>query len=139
MKLARGPRPWAVHIFALALVGSALWNFAIALGVALAEPDEGYRIALVSVLSAQLLIVAIPVAAVWLLASRLAKWLMTVVSVTSALWTLVQTARLPDFGQEQMPWLLATLAMQSLVLLLFTPSARRWFASQRTHDAKAFE
>lgn len=139
MKLARGPRPWAVRIFALVLAGSGLWNFAIALGPALAEPDEGYRIALVSALSAQLSVVIIPVAAVWFLASRIAKWLMTAVSAVSAVWTTMQTIRLPDFGPDQILWLLTIWTMHSLVVLLFTPSARRWFASQRAHDAEAFE
>lgn len=139
MKQARGPRPWAVRIFALVLVGSGLWNFAIALGPALAEANEEYRIARVSVLSAQLLIVIIPVAAVWFLASRIAKWLMATVSAVSAVWATVQAIRLLDFGIDQVLWLLSDWARYSLVVLLFTPSARRWFASQCTHDAKAPE
>ena len=139
MKLARGPRPWAVRIFALVLAGSGLWTFAVGLGPALAEPDEGNRIALVSALCARLSVVIIPVAAIWFLASRIAKWLMTAVSAVSAVWTTVQTIRSQDFGLDQMLWLLSIWAMHSLVVLLFTPSARRWFASQRAHDAKASE
>lgn len=138
MRLADGPRPWPVRLFALILLGAALWSFLSQLGHALGEEDESNRIALVSVLSGQFFMVAIPVAFVWFFASRIAKWLVTVISIISAVWTLADTLRWPGFGAEHLPSLAFSLLMYSVVGLLFTPSARDWFAAKGRHDAKSF-
>jgi hypothetical protein len=135
--LADGPRPWTIRLFALILLGAGLWNFVPQLIAALAEPGRGYRIALVSALSAQFSIVAIPVAAIWLLASNVARWLITVVSAVSAI-RLVAMMEPPEFAAADGVVLATGLATHSVCLLLFTPSARQWFARRNTRDADAF-
>lgn len=139
MRVAKGPRPWSIHLFAIILIGAGLWNFIPQLGHALKEADQSYRIALVSVLSAQFSIVAIPVIAIWAFASRVAKWLFTVISIGSFGWFLYATLS-SDFGLEHSIW---TVALSSLthgaIILLFLPSANRWFDAQRTQNVEVFE
>lgn len=139
MRIAKGPRPWSIWIFAIMLIGAGLWNFVPQLWLALDEADRGYRIALVSVLSAQFSIVVIPVIAIWALASRVAKWLFTVLSISSFAW-LFYTSLTSDFALEAIIWTLGIGALtHGAIILLFLPSARTWFDAQRTQDVEAFK
>jgi hypothetical protein len=139
MKWRKGPRPWSVHLFAVILIGAGLWNFVPLLWLALDEADRGYRIALVSVLSAQFSIVVIPVIAIWALASRVAKWLFTLLSIGSFVWLFYKMLT-SDFALEAMIWMLGLGTLtHGAVILLFVPSARRWFDAQRTQNVEVFK
>ena len=138
MRRASSPRPWTIRTFAVLLVSAALWNFVPQLLAALDEPDQYYRIALVSTLSAQLLIVAIPVAAIWFFASNIARWLFTALSIWSAARLIAHTADMNVVTLSDGWWLAAGLATHCAFLLLFAPSARAWFARTKTGNAEAF-
>lgn len=134
MRLQKGPRPWPVTAFVGIMGAVACWNFGVDIQRALAEPVEAERIIFVSRASAALLIHIIPAAAIWLFASRIARWLMTIASIMLAVYrvALLLPAGLPD--AESAHRLLAGFFMNALVLLLFAPSARRWFAQRQPDD-----
>jgi hypothetical protein len=124
-----------VTLFAAILGVSACWNLGVDLQRALSDPDEATRIALVSQASAAFLIPVIPAAAIWLFASRFARWLVTIASAGLAIHRVAMVWKIGPYGDESAVQLAVGLGMNALVLLLFAPSARRWFAAGRSDDA----
>ena len=139
MRIARGPRPWSIWLFSVILIGFGLLNFIPQLLIALDEPDQGDRVALVSVLSAQFSIVAIPVFAVCVLASRVAKWFFTLLSIVSVIWMLYPLLVSPTRSDYSISFFAIGLLTHSLFILLFLPSAKEWFDAQRTADDQVFD
>ncbi|WP_120716923.1 hypothetical protein [Tsuneonella amylolytica] len=137
MKLRRGPRPWPVTVFAGVLLAAASWNLGADLKPALAHPVEAERIAMVSAASARFCILAIPAAAIWLLGSRVARWFVTLAAVGFAAYKIAGTIRFGLADGDGTGRLLAGLALNGLTVLLFTPSASRWFAAGGPRDALA--
>ena len=123
MRLAKGPRPWPVRLFALAFTAQALATFwhtitdlpqaQAALGASF--PAVGFdRDLTIVATSAQLTIALIPVALIWFAASRLARWLVVA-------FALAKLMTAPDD-------LLSLLLTLGGAALLLTPAAARWFA-----------
>lgn len=133
MKVRSGPRPLAIKIFAMVLGAVASWNLGVDLQYALTEPEESARIMQVSQASARFLVLLIPVSVIWLFASRVAKWFMTIVSAGSSVAMMIAFARMAQPDAESGTRLALGLVMHGLVLLLFTPAAKRWFATERVH------
>ena len=157
MSMAKGPRPWSIRAFAVLLLLPGLWHFA-------AELLELYRWTsrLVTISTenraeidwtiitacARLTIVCIPVAAVYLFASKSAKWLITAtasyICLTKAI-SLISTASgfrstdafLQFLGYNWAEYITAiSLALASLVL--FTRPSARWFQQQKSNDVDTF-
>ena len=137
MMPVRGPRPWSIQMFALAFTVQAIATFGQDIthlaqtkaSLAATFPDIAFdRDLTIITTSARLSIALIPVAMVWFLASRLARWLIVMLALGKTLMTL-------NITMFSVPHELVTpLAFGSLLLslggaaLLLTPGATRWFA-----------
>ena len=134
MKLARGPRPWPIRLFAAAFVAQALlsfgWEMAHRSGVAawmleygnVALNDDGAIVAV----SVRLTIALIPVALVWFFASRFARWMVVVMALGRLAVSLRVT--ISSSGAADPTLFIAQALALIGAALLFSPSARRWFA-----------
>ena len=146
MKLAEGPRPWPIRLFAAAFVAQALltfgWELAHRGDVAawlleygnLPLDDDGAIVAV----SVRLTIALIPVALVWLFASRFARWMVVIMALGRLAVNLPELiAALSSGGEARPTFLIAQLLALTGAALLFTPSASRWFAKPKL-DARTF-
>lgn len=135
MMLAKGPRPWPIRLFAALFAGAALATLASALlhldqQVALLASDwpaiANHDGAIV-LASARFTIALIPVGLVWLLASRVARWLVLAM-------TLLRLAILPQAlaAGPDMVALATLVAALAGTALLFTPQATQWLNQQGT-------
>ena len=136
MRLARGPRPWAIRLFALLFVGQAIGSFwqnlthlaATQAMIALIAPEWPHDSdAAIVYVSARLTIALIPVALVWLLASRIARWLVLALALGKLVMLPLNLSWLPA-GEAPSPLWLASQFLSVLGAgLLLTPAAARWF------------
>lgn len=154
-RLRTGPRPWSITVFALIVWAAAVWNLGVGIPDALAHSGSSERVTAVSGESAQFLIRIVPTIAIWLYASRIAKWLLTLFSLVGAVLLLLPFMQqcVPDFASMTSKgffWtcspttgtvglFITALAVHALVLLLFTPSARQWFAPQDKDHRRVFD
>lgn len=135
--IRHGPRPLAIRLFAAMFLAQA----ALALGAGLAD-IAGYRDYLAAniprlafdrdlaivVMSARFTIALIPVALVWFLASRFARWMVAVLAVGKLINLPAAWAMLADGLWLSPLWLAGMLLGLCGAALLFTPGARPWFA-----------
>jgi hypothetical protein len=142
-RLARGPRPWPIRAFAVIVLGFGIAVYVSALrdlaGSAqdLARLPGGFlpdRDQTIVILSARLTIVAIPVAAIWFLASTIARWLVTIMllaSLPGTLLTIIDAAQAGTTNGHSIAGLIVGVAS---IALLFTRPARDWFSRGRQGD-----
>ncbi len=146
MKIARGvprgPRPLSINLFAAILLTLAIWNLAIALFDLPAQEEFLRSLGLgldwnrdwtIVTSSAWFTVELIPIALVWLKASRFARAFiacMAVVKVVLIVINLTMLYALPGIAVGQLIALLA-------VTLLFTRGANDWF-SRREVDPEIF-
>jgi hypothetical protein len=135
MKLARGPRPLAIRVFAAAFLAAALLRLvrgltdieASALAYAIHLPwfvwDRDWTIV---ALSAEFTIALIPLAWIFLFAAPFARWL--VLGFGALRLAFLDPAALTGA-------VLVAVAMASLL----TPAASRWFAHKGGVDPAVFE
>ncbi|MET4132488.1 hypothetical protein ABIE62_001623 [Porphyrobacter sp. MBR-155] len=150
MKWRKGSRPWPINVFAVTFLSVGAWQLAdnltklhrhqiILFGTEISR-DE-----MIVLLSAQFTILCIPVVAIWLFGSRVARWLITIMTAWGALTFLMQldTARLPMTMEMSLLdfWNLYGTRMAFLVavILLFAPDARGWFAHKGGDEVAVFE
>ena len=146
MKLAGGPRPLPIRLFAAAFVAQALMTFSWELAhrgdvaawlleyANLPLNDDGAIVAI----SVRLTIALIPPALVWFFASRFARWMVVVMALGRLAVNLPALSAAISSGWEARPtFLIAQLLALTGAALLFTPSARRWFAQLKL-DARTF-
>lgn len=143
MKLARGPRPFSINLFAAILLALACWNLAAALFDLPAQQEllaslglglEWNRDWTIVTSSAWFTIELIPVALVWVAAARFARWFITAmaaIKVVLILTNLPMLYALPGILVGQSISLLA-------VALLFTRGSNDWFASDQRIDPETF-
>lgn len=150
MRIARGRRPWTIHAFAAAFLAVGLWDLVYSL-----TKLHRFRIEMFGTLlnedglivyhSAMFTIICIPVIAVWLFGSRIARGLITVMT----LWG----AGMFTFHFFSGPWMRAILGMSTAdrwdvigtrivcllaIALLFLPASRPWFRKEQSVDVSAF-
>jgi hypothetical protein len=146
VKLAEGPRPWPIRLFAAAFVAQTLLSFGWELthrsDVAawlleygnLPLNDDGAIVAI----SVRLTIALIPVALVWFFASRFARWMVVVMALGRLAWNLPELSAALSSGGEATPtFFIAQVLALIGAALLFAPSASRWFAKAQV-DARTF-
>lgn len=147
---AKGPRPWPIRIY----VGVMLLRGLLAYADRLAHLDRPWTVLgqafdpardrdwMIVAASAQLTIVAIPLAMIWFAASRIARWLVTFGTLAGLplllpwLWQGLAgggSATAPGFALLALHALLP----YALLALLWTPAARRWFRKDKP-DAVVF-
>ncbi|WP_296717662.1 hypothetical protein [Erythrobacter sp.] len=150
MKWRKGPRPWPIHLFAAIFLMAGAWELAYRLAVLHRFQMQlaGQTLSedwIIVFFSARFTIVCIPVIAIWLFGSRVARWLITIMTVWATLTVLSQfdMARLQrTIGMNPLDiWYRygARLAYIFAVALLFIPAARRWFARQQETVEEIFE
>ncbi|MEM8723908.1 MAG: hypothetical protein AAGE86_00155 [Pseudomonadota bacterium] len=142
MKLARGPRPLSISLFAAILLALACWNLAVALFDLPAQQEflaslglglEWNRDWTIVTSSAWFTIELIPVALVWLVAAGFARWFITAMAVIKVVLILTNLPML-----YALPGVLAGQSISLVaVALLFTPGANAWFNRKDT-DAALF-
>ena len=143
MRIASGPRPWSIHAFAAILLGIASWNLANALFDLPAQQEflaslglglEWNRDWTIITSSAWFTIELIPVAWVWLFASRFARKFVTVMAAIKLALLIVNLSFL-----YALPGILLGQAIPILaVSLLYIPDAERWFARPEERDPAIF-
>jgi hypothetical protein len=146
MRLAEGPRPWPIRLFAVLFLiagactlASQLRNpGAVAAMLAHYSPALANRDGAIVAASARFTITLIPVALIWLLASPVVRWLVLIMA-------LVRLAGLPDMvastarsGFDPLAGV-ALAAVLAGAALLFTPSAAHWLHRKGERDASAFD
>ncbi|MEQ8410315.1 MAG: hypothetical protein RIC51_01555 [Erythrobacter sp.] len=140
MRTVRKERPLAVNAFAAVLLGLAAWNLVVALWDLPAQEEilrslglgfEWNRDWTIVASSAWFTVELIPVVAVWLLASRFARGLITAmagIKVALILSNLPMLYALPGILVGQSISLLA-------VALLYTRAANAWFGKEADDPA----
>ena len=154
MKLAKGPRPWTIWAFAGIAITSASWSLlnslldlagAQSLLNELPLGVEWTRDLTIIAASAVFTIKLIPSALIWFYRNKVARWFV-------AIWGSIAFVMLVNFTMDL--WS-STSTKVSLVLwlsilrgttpsifqavLVFTPSANRWFRQEEAVDASTFE
>ncbi len=142
MKLASGPRPVSINLFAAILLALACWNLTVALFDLPAQQDflaslglglEWNRDWTIVTSSAWFTIELIPVVLVWLVAAGFARWFITAMAVFKIVLIL---SNLPML--YALPGILAGQSISLVaVALLFTPGANAWF-NRKEADAALF-
>lgn len=140
MRSAPSPRPLAVHAFAAILLVLAAWNLAAALWNLPAQEEilrslglgfEWNRDWTIVASSAWFTVELIPIAAIWLWASRFARGFITAmaaIKVVLILSNLPMLYALPGVLVGQSISLVA-------VALLYTRAANAWFDKERSYGA----
>lgn len=146
MRWAHGPRPRAIRWFAAVFLLSALLSFAHSMShvgqhvAYLAERMPGWHIGrdeAIVMLSARLSIAFIPVALVWLFASRVARWLVTAMALARLVNVPELVTILGHGGQVSLLWLGGTILPLVAAGLLFSAGGAAWFARDNP-DVTAF-
>jgi len=159
VKVARGPRPWTIHVFAIITLAIGLWS----LIEVLLDLDFHTRIMerrlpqiawsedfTIVFASARFTIVCIPVVAIWGFANRIARWLVFVMTgygffiFLRSFLDILPTGGLEGWLYYNWPPHLSTILLTLGTGLLFTQQSNLWFRSKRTEqqreaDLVAFE
>ena len=159
MKLAKGPRPWTIWLFAAlstALVISNLVQQLLEPLVALSRYGwlaPGYdwdEDSLIVASSAAFTINMIPIVLIWAFAVRFARWLVLAMALIPApihilaLLHHISKMRANGWGEDivmsHMIFVGQGFAIQfGLIALLFLPPSNRWFARRGEVETHAFE
>lgn len=140
MKVARGPRPFSIRLFTGILLTLAIWNLSVALFDLPAQEEflrslgyglEWNRDWTIVTSAAWFTIELIPIALVWLLASRFARAFIVCMAALKAALMLTSLPLL-----YALPGILAgQLIALAAVALLFTTGAQQWFAKEGVDPA----
>lgn len=148
MKIAQGPRPWSIRLFAFIICALGLSDLIIglsdidtqiaALTYDLPSIPWSRDLAIVWI-SALFTIVLIPVAAIWFRASKIARALVTIAAIPS-LVAVLAFAHLAITSNEY-GWLVLFNAVMILVAVasLYTNSASTWFNDTCNAREEVFE
>lgn len=148
MILARGPRPWAIRLFAVTFAVAGLLAFVDGMrdipGQASYLQQRAPEFAIDSdtvivLLSIRLTIALIPIGLVWFGAARFARWLVALFAIAK-LVNVPAALELIRRDEAISPWWAASVALSLAgAALLFTPSAGRWFAGKGARAADVFD
>lgn len=148
MRKVSGPRPWPVWLFAALFLLAAFLRLLVGLLdplIMLVELDRVLpslaesRDAAIIAANAQFTITCIPVALIWFRAVRFARVLVSVMVALRFAVTAITFGEIPGRGWGLPLHDLALLLSLVAVVLLFTPSANRWFARKEEGDAEVFD
>lgn len=148
MKIARGPRPWSIWAFGIILVLYGLFNLVSGLVELEAQqrllnqqfPQFAWNTDWTIVwVSAQFTIVLIPVAAVCVFASPVARWLVTAMALVSLPWiaSYIRTGFL--YGVVDWVGLVQASVVVVAAGLLFLPASSRYLRQETKRAIEAFE
>ena len=152
MKLASGRRPWSIHAFAVLFTAQGLFALVRALSSlelsqltlqAQYAAFDWNRDWVIVWHSAWFSIVLIPVVAIWLFASRLARLLVTVMALTTLpaifRFSALLAGDYPPIWQAQ-AWIGLTqnAAAVTAVALLYLGPSSQWFRQERANYEQVF-
>ncbi|OJW73919.1 MAG: hypothetical protein BGO57_02135 [Sphingomonadales bacterium 63-6] len=133
----RTRRPASIRLFALLFLAQAVCSFingmrhidreAIYLGSRISEIQFDHD-GMIVILSARLSIALIPIALIWFLRAKFARWLVTLMALGGVVNVPEAIAIVQSGGDISPLWLAATVLKPLSVAFLFTRSAHRWFA-----------
>ncbi|TRD11297.1 hypothetical protein FGU71_05175 [Erythrobacter insulae] len=140
MKFAKGPRPWSINLFAGVLLILAIWNLAVALFDLPAQEEFLRSLGLgldwnrdwtIVSSSAWFTVELIPIALVWIAASRFARMFITGMAGVKA---VLLVANFPVL--YALPGILAGQCIAlAAVALLYTRGSQEWFAIKEIDPA----
>lgn len=148
MRIAKGPRPWSIRIFGLALLTAALASLLESLATHPAllmarwfarAPFIAWSPDLAIIASFTTFTIAlIPLVWIYFFASNRARWVVLafgLIKLGSALHSMSSTVRMkaPELVMFEAVLVAVALAM------LFMPATAHWLRGRRTDDAAAFE
>ena len=149
MTIARGPRPLSITLFALLFLAAALHSYVIGLqnldlkqiAYSAIFPWDGWnRDWTIVALSALFSIAFIPVIWIYLFASRIAFWLVTVFSVLQVLNVPFLISSLLAMGEALMlRYFLEPALIAGALFCLWLPISRAWLRQDGEVDAAEFE
>jgi len=148
MSLARGPRPLSIRLFAAVFLALAAASFAYqithlaSMQAVFASSMAGIdfdRDRTIVVICARAVITLIPVALIWFLASRVARWLVLLLAVGRLVWLPFALAAVGPGQVMPWPWVASLLLSLAGAGLLFTRKSARWFSGGGRPAALVFE
>lgn len=145
MKWRRGPRPWSIHLFAILFLAVAIVGLAGGLiriddynylpinpatGEALSRDEK------IVFISAEFTIVCIPIVAIWLFGSRVARWIVTTFVLLGAVFWISQMdehywAWVWEGRGETLLALSTRFGIWIAVFLLFLPPSVKWLRNEQ--------
>lgn len=148
MTFAYGPRPWSIWLFGILLALYAL--FSLVSGMLFLDEQEAIlrlqfpqfewsRDWAIVWVSAQFTIVLIPLFAICLFASSVARLMVTAMALVSAPWIGSYLWTAYNYGQTDWVALVQALLVVFMAGLLYVPSVSLWLRQERVSDAEAFE
>lgn len=148
MKLAKGPRPWSIWVFAIITLLGASTKVIVALSDMSAAQieleNDPFDIhwnfdKVVIAVSAMFTIELIPAAAIWLFASKFARLLVTLVAALAGILALNWIAWIVIGREPALGLLLPSIWTVLVASLLYFPSSRSWFAQKQEVDPATFD
>jgi len=149
VRIAKGPRPWTITLFALLFFGSALHAYIVGLlTLELQHISYSTKVAwdgwtrdwTIVALSAILSIAFIPVAWIYVFASRVAFWLVTVFSILKLLdLPAMVTVALAMGGALSARYFLEPALLAGALMCLWLPASRTWLKQEGDVDAAVFD
>lgn len=140
MRIAKGPRPLSINLFAVILSALAVWSLAVALFDLPAQEEFLRSLGLgldwnrdwtIVMSSAWFTVELIPIAFVWLAASRFARWFLTGMAGLKVALILTNLPML-----YALPGVLAGQSISlAAVALLFTRGSNDWFSKEEIDPA----
>lgn len=130
-------RPASIRLFAVLFLAQAICSFidgmrhidreALYLGNRFAGLQFGHD-GMIVLLSARLSIALIPIALIWFLRAKFARWLVTLIAIGGLASVPAAIAIVQSGGDISPLWLATTVLKPLAVAFLFTRSAHRWLA-----------
>ncbi|MEM6474581.1 MAG: hypothetical protein AAF687_00285 [Pseudomonadota bacterium] len=147
MKLAKGPRPWPIWLFTILTIGIALLRLSESLrpitnqrfpeyNGTMTEAEADW---LIIKSSARFTIDLIPVAWVFLFASRFARWFVTAMAFVPLVIVFSDLEYASTYPRFLWFSLISAATPIMIAGLLFTPKGNRWFRPEDKKASDAFD
>ncbi len=147
MRLARGPRPWSIRLFAALFLLAGSWQLVDRLTRPLMAqlvfedrfPALSWTPEWVIVASfTEFTIALIPILWIYFLASGFARWFVVILGLVGLVPHSFDLYAILTSIEMRPSLLVSPLAVLTALALLFTPSAARWFRRSREVEHETF-
>lgn len=147
MKWREGPRPWTIHLFAILMLGSSLFELITGLQgleelVALLNADIPLiawdRDSAIVFQSAVFSIVLFPLVWIWGLGSRIARLVIAVLTFPTWVVLFANAWLFVSQGEFEIAGLVNALIIAFAIVLLFLPQSSHWFSPSPEDESETF-